>query len=183
LTEAVVDRASEARAAIAETPRLRIRWLDAHDADFIVALVNDPAWIRYIGNKGVADRDDALRYLERGALRMYETSGFGLNLVQLKATGEPIGICGLIRRDGWPDVDLGFAFLPAFRRQGYAFEAATAVLSHGAKVLGIARVVAIVSPDNAPSIRLLERLGFAYERAVQVAPNAEEVALYAMDNR
>jgi RimJ/RimL family protein N-acetyltransferase len=164
---------------IAETDRLRIRWLDARDADFILELVNEPSWIRYIGDKGVRSREDALRYLENGPIAMYARMGFGLYLVELKQTGQPIGICGLIKRETLEDVDLGFAFLPAFQGRGHAFESAAAVVDYGKRVLGVSRIVAILSPDNHRSSVLLERLGFRAAGTISLQPDGEELQLYA----
>ncbi len=164
---------------IAETARLRIRRFDAGDGAFVFRLVNEPSWIRYIGDKQVRSVEEARRYLERGPLAMYERFGFGLYAVELRETREPIGMCGLIRRDALPDVDLGFAFLPEHCGCGYAFEAATAVVAHGRTAFGLRRVVAILSPDNVRSRRLLVRLGFRFERTVRLSPEADELDLYA----
>jgi RimJ/RimL family protein N-acetyltransferase len=167
-------------ASIAETPRLRIRRLDAGDAVFICELVNDPDWIRNIGDKGVRTPDDARRYLEKGPIAMYERVGFGLFAVELKETGECAGICGLIRREGLDDVDLGFAFLPRFRGAGYAFEASSAVIDDGTQRFGLRRIVAIVSQGNEASKSLLEKLGFRFERMVALQPGGESLELYAL---
>jgi RimJ/RimL family protein N-acetyltransferase len=165
---------------IAKTERLRVRWLIAEDSAFILALVNQPSWIQYIGDKGVRTLQDALRYIENGPVAMYKRAGFGLYLVQLAKTGEPIGICGLIKRDALEDVDLGFAFLPTFWGNGYAFESAAAVISYGRKVLGLRRIVAILSPDNHRSSKLLEKLGFCFERMHRMQPNDAALKLYAI---
>jgi RimJ/RimL family protein N-acetyltransferase len=167
------------RAEVAATERLRIRRLDAGDVAFLFRLVNEPSWIRYIGEKGVRSVEDARRYLEQGPLAMYGRLGFGLYAVELRATREPIGICGLIRRDALPDVDLGFALLPEYWRSGYAFEAATAVMAHGRTAFGLRRIVAVLSRDNDRSRRLLVRLGFRFERRIRLSPEDEELDLYA----
>ena len=163
-------------AEVLETDRLFIRPFVASDADFIVELVNDPAWLLYIGDKNIRSRDDAARYIEDGPRAMYRRAGFGLSLVALK-DGTPIGMCGLIRRADLEDVDLGFAFLPRYRRSGYAFEAAQSVLSHGRRVLRLARIVAITVPANVASINLLQKLGFAREKSI--VRNDETLDLYA----
>jgi hypothetical protein len=119
--------ATEGTKQIAQTQRLRIRWMDTRDSGFVLELVNEPSWIRYIGDRGVKTLAEATRYIEDGAIRMYRQAGFGLYLVELKSTGEAIGICGLIKREALQDVDIGFAFLPRFWRKGYALEAAAAV--------------------------------------------------------
>ncbi len=159
-----------------ETDRLVIRPFVATDAGFIVELVNDPAWLLYIGDKNIRSRDDAARYIEDGPRAMYRRAGFGLWLVALK-DGTPIGMCGLVRREDLEDADLGFAFLPQYRRSGYAFEAAQRVLAHGRRVLRLARIVAITVPANVASINLLRKLGFAREKTI--VRNEETLDLYA----
>ena len=141
--------------------------------------MNEPSWIRFIGDKGVKTIDDARRYLGEGPMAMYARCGFGLYMVELKETREPIGICGLIRRESLPDVDLGFAFLPRFWGRRYAFESASAVMSYGRSALGLSRIVAIVSQDNHRSARLLEKLGFSLDGMVSLAPGGDELKLYA----
>jgi RimJ/RimL family protein N-acetyltransferase len=165
---------------VAETERLRVRWLNADDAAFIMELVNEPSWIRYIGEKGVKTPQDARRYIEDGPVAMYKREGFGLYMVELKDSGEPIGICGLIKREALKDVDLGFAFLPRFWRKGYAFESAAAVMRYGSTALGLRRIVAILSQDNHRSSKLLEKLGFHSEGTVRLQPNDEDLELYAI---
>lgn len=164
---------------VAESGRLVLRYLTADDAAFILRLVNDPDWLRYIGDKHVHSDADAVCYLETGPIDMYRRLGFGLWAVDLKEGGTPIGMCGLIKRDTLEDVDLGFALLPEFRGQGYAAEAAAAALDYGRSVLGLKRIVAIATPDNDPSARLLERLGFRFERAFDSPDNSERLHLYA----
>lgn len=166
--------------SIFETPRLSLRWLTEGDAAFMLALVNDPDWLQYIGDRGVRTLDDAREYLRKGAIDMYARLGFGLFCVELKSSGEPIGLCGLIKRDTLQDVDIGFAFLPAFRRGGYAYEAAAATMRYARDTLGMRRVVAIVSPENARSIGLLEKLGFRYEQTLRLPPKDDrDTWLYA----
>ncbi len=167
---------------ILDTERLSLRRLASDDAAFIRRLVNEPAWLRFIGDRGVRDDDDARRYLEKGPLAMYATMGFGLFLVETRDGGAPMGLCGFVKRETLPDVDLGFAFLPAFWGQGYAYEAAAATMAFGHRTLGLARVVAITAPYNQPSIRLLERLAFRFERRVRLGDDAEELCLYAAAN-
>jgi RimJ/RimL family protein N-acetyltransferase len=166
-------------APIATTTRLTLREIDTADAPFILTLVNDPAWLRFIGDKNVRTQSDARRYIEAGPAAMYAQRGFGLWLAERREDGVPIGMCGLIKRDALPDIDLGFAFLPAFRGNGYAFEAAQAAIDFAWRRLGLARVVAITAPDNDDSVRLLERLGFRFERMLRLADDAQAVRLYA----
>lgn len=171
--------ASGIRVNVVETARLRLRRLHAGDSAFILELVNEPSWIRFIGDKGVRTQEDALRYIENGPVAMYQRVGFGLYMVELKDDREPIGICGLIKRDGLNDVDLGFAFRPRFWGSGYAFESAAAVMSYGRAALGLRRIVAILSRDNHRSSKLLRRLGFSFEGTVKLRPADEELDLYA----
>jgi [ribosomal protein S5]-alanine N-acetyltransferase len=167
-------------AALPETTRLILRRFTLDDAAFIRELVNDPAWIRNIGNRNVQTLEEARAYLTKGPLAMYGREGFGLYAVILKESGATIGMCGLVKRAGLEDVDLGFAFLPEHRGRGYAIESATAVRDYATFNLGLKRLVAIVSPANLPSIRLLEKLGFRYERPVKLPGDDEEIALYAL---
>jgi len=167
---------------IARTARLRLRRLDTGDAAFMFELVNDRSWIDNIGERSVRTLNDARRYIEDTAIAMYERLGFGLYAVDLGETGETIGICGLVKREGLDDVDLGFAFLPRFWGAGYALEASGAVLAHATEALGCRRIVAIVSPHNGRSIRLLGKLGFRFERMVALKPDAELLELHAREN-
>ena len=164
---------------VTQTERLLLRWLDVRDSAFIFELVNEPSWLRYIGDRGVKTLQDAQRYIEDGPIEMYQRLGFGLYAVELKENGAPIGICGLIKRDALVDVDLGFAFLPRFWTKGYALESASAVMSYGRSALGLSRIVAIVSQDNHRSARLLEKLGFRLESSVSLQPDGDELKLYA----
>jgi RimJ/RimL family protein N-acetyltransferase len=164
---------------VTQTERLRVRWLGVDDAPFILELVNEPSWIRYIGDRNVKTLQDAARYIRNGPVEMYRRLGFGLFLVELKATGEPIGICGLIKRDALDDVDLGFAFLPRFWHNGYALESASAVMTHARDAAGLSRIVAILSRDNLRSVNLLEKLGFDREGTIRLQPNDEELMVYA----
>jgi RimJ/RimL family protein N-acetyltransferase len=164
---------------VLETDRLVLRRLSAHDADFILQLLNEPSFLRFIGDRGVRTLDDARAYIAKGPVDSYTRHGFGLCLVSRKDDGAPIGMCGLLKRDTLQDVDVGFAFLPQFWGNGYAFESAAAVLSYGRDVLGLGRIVAITSPDNDGSIRVLEKLGMQFEGMIQLADSEPEVKLFA----
>jgi [ribosomal protein S5]-alanine N-acetyltransferase len=166
---------------VLETDRLILRRLTVEDDAFILELVNDPLWLRFIGDRGVRTLEDARHYILKGPVAMYERVGFGLYLVERKSDGSSLGICGLIKRDALDDVDLGFAFLPEFRAQGYAYESAAAVLAYGQSVFHLKRIVAITSPDNDRSIQLLEKLGFTFEKMIQLPNDSEEVKLFAVD--
>lgn len=164
---------------VLRTPRLVLRRVTLDDAAFILELVNQPSWLQYIGDKGVRNLDDAKRYLEQGPLDMYRRLGFGLFRVELKSRGEPLGLCGLLRRDTLDAIDIGFAFLPQHWKQGYAYESAAAVLDYAGNVLKQPRVLAITSPDNNRSICLLEALGFTFERMLRLGEGTPEVRLFA----
>jgi RimJ/RimL family protein N-acetyltransferase len=163
---------------VAETPRLVLRRLEERDAPFILELLNDPDWLRHIGDKGVRDLDGARRYIADGPVAMYAKHGFGLFLVGRKPSGAPMGLCGLIRRDGLEDVDVGYAFLPRFRGCGYAEEAAAEMVRFARDRVGLARLVAITGPENERSVRVLEKLGFAFERMIRLTPESREVRLF-----
>ncbi len=161
-----------------ETERLSLRPLTVDDAPFILTLLNEPSFVRYIGDKKVRNIEDARRYILSGPVASYGRNGFGLYLVQLKEAQTPIGMCGLIRREGLPEPDIGFAYLPAFWRKGLAHEAAVAVLNDARERLRLQRILAITSPDNDASIKLLERLGFEFEREMKLAPDQDPIKLF-----
>lgn len=164
-------------AALLETQRLRLRQAESSDAGFFLALLNDPAWLENIGDRGVRSREDAERYIRDTIRAPYEALGYGMYVVQLKSTAIPIGICGLVKRDFLSGPDLGVALLPAFIRQGYASEAARSVMLHAQGTLGIRQLYAIVKRTNQRSVRLLERLGFRSAGRCPT-PQALEVELY-----
>lgn len=164
-----------------ETARLRLTPLSEDDADFIAGLLNEPSFLRYIGDRGVRNADDARRYIREGPVASYARHGYGLLRVGLKPSGTPIGICGVLRRDTLPEPDLGFSLLPAYWSQGYALEAAEAALRHAREVQNVGRVLAITNTDNEPSMRLLARLGFRFERLIRLGEDTTELRLFASD--
>lgn len=166
---------------VLETARLRLRQLTVDDAAFILRLVNDPSWLQFIGDRGVRNLDDARNYILKGPLASYEKHGFGLWLVERKAGDTPLGMCGLLRRETLPDVDIGFALLPEFCGQGYIAEAGRATLDYGRKTVGLKRIVAITSPDNVGSIKTLEKLGLRFEKMVRPNPADIELKLFATE--
>lgn len=168
---------------VLETPRLELRRLTTGDAAFVLELLNDPSFLANIGDRGVRTLDDARGYLERGPIASYARHGFGLCLVVLRDSGEPIGICGVLQRDELPEPDIGFAFLPRFWSQGYALESAQAVSRYAREVLGLPRLLAITLPSNRGSKRVLERIGFRFERLVKLSGDAVELELHATGPR
>ena len=165
---------------ILETERLTLRQFTADDAPFILELVNEPSFIQNIGDRGVRSLADAVKYIETGPVTSYARNGFGLYLVQLKESGESIGMCGLIKRETLGDVDIGYAFLPKFWSKGYAVEAALAVKEQG-RSLGLKRLVAIVDPANQGSIRVLEKLGMKFEKMIRLSADDIELKLFATE--
>ena len=165
---------------ILETERLTLRQFTAEDAPFILELVNEPSFIQNIGDRGVRTLSDAVRYIETGPVASYARNGFGLYLVQLKESGESIGMCGLIKRAALEDVDIGYAFLPKFWSEGYAVESALAVKEQ-AHSLGLRRLVAIVDPANIGSIRVLEKLGLVFEKTIKLSADDIDLKLFAID--
>lgn len=162
-----------------ETERLSLQHLNAGDAEFLIELLNDPSFIRNIGDRGVRTVQDAQAYVQNGPAASYAKNGFGLDLVILKDTGEPIGICGLIKRPTLDDVDIGYAYLPRYWSKGYAVEAASAVKQYAQDVIGLKRLVAIVDPLNLGSIRMLEKIGFTFEKMVKLSADDIELKLFA----
>lgn len=163
-----------------KTERLLLRRLIVDDAPFILTLLNEPSFLRYIGDKKVRDLDGARQYILNGPVASYERNGFGLCLVELNESHTPIGICGLLKRDELPHPDIGFALLPDFWSKGFAFEAATAVLQDGRERLSLEHILAITSLDNEASINLLQRLGFRFEKVIKLSADGEQVRLFTI---
>jgi RimJ/RimL family protein N-acetyltransferase len=147
---------------ILETERLQLRTVTPDDAPFYLELVNEPSWIRFIGDRGIRTLDAARAAILDGPVAMYERLGYSLYLVQRRSDGAALGMCGLIKRDVLPETDIGYAISPRYWGQGYAYEAAAAVVAHARGPLGLAGLMAITSPDNAASIQLLGKLGMQF---------------------
>ena len=162
------------------TARLTLREFVDADAPFILTLLNQPSFLRFIGDKKVRTVDDARRYITTGPIASYQRHGFGLYLVELKDGKVPIGMCGVLKRESLPDPDLGFAFLPEYWGQGYAFEAASAVLKEARDTFKLTRILAITNPDNDASIKLLAKLGFQLERVMKLSSDSDEVKLFSL---
>jgi len=166
---------------VLSTPRLLLRHLSADDADFVLTLLNEEPFLQNIGDRGVRTREDATAYILSGPVACYEKFGFGLYAVESKESGEPIGICGLLKRETLQDVDVGFAFLQKFWGRGYAYESAEAVMNYGWNTIGLKRIVAITTPKNHDSIKLLEKLGLRFEKMIQRPSHAGETALFSAE--
>lgn len=159
---------------ILQTPRLLLRQLSVGDTGFIIELLNSPGWLKFIGDRNVRTEEQALAYLENGPFNSYRENSFGLWLVELKQTNQPIGMCGLLKRDYLKHPDIGFAFLPAFMNSGYAYEIAQATLAYANKELKLPQINAIVLSENVRSIRLLEKIGLHFVETL-VPPSSDEV--------
>jgi RimJ/RimL family protein N-acetyltransferase len=163
-----------------ETGRLTLRDASLDDADFILRLLNEPSFLRFIGDRGVRTLDDARRYIADRLIGSYARHGFGLWVVERREAAGAIGICGLVKRDALPDPDIGFAFLPEHWANGYALESASAVRAHAFDVLRLPRLLAVASGENAASIRLLEKLGFVFTRATELSSGAPPVHVFEL---
>lgn len=181
---------------VLDTPRLRLRWFSTEDAAFMLELLNQPAWLTHIGDRGVRTIDDARAYIEARLLAGYREHGLGFWAVERRDDGALVGGCGLIRRPSY--VDVGYGFLPRFWGHGYAREAAAACIDCAQRVLGLDRVLAIIAPANQPSIAVARSLGmrledtraldgeeqpvhvFAWGRPADVAPPADEAQIDAL---
>lgn len=165
---------------ILETERLILRELVADDGEFMNALLNSPGFLKYIGDRCVRTNENAAEFIETRYRKGYRENGYGLWGVELKGGGL-IGICGFVRRDSLPGADIGFAFLPEFEGRGYAFEAASATMNFGRQNLGFTRVLAITTPDNEKSERLLLKLGFVLDRLEILAGEVSPVKVFFCD--
>ena len=166
---------------ILETNRLILQQVSIEDAKFILTLLNEPSFIKNIGDRGVRTLDDARAYILNRLVASYEKFGFGMYLVILKETGTSAGLCGLVQRDGLDDVDIGYAFLPGYWSKGYATEAALGVKKYAKNMIGLKRIVGITNPDNDGSIRVLEKLGLKFEKMIKLSEDDIELKLYAID--
>jgi len=160
------------------TERLRLHRLQETDASLMLAIWNDPAFIRHVGDRGIRTEEEALAALRDGAFKLWDDMGFGPYRVVVEASGEPIGICGLFKRDNLEVPDIGYGLLPDHCGSGYAFEAACAVLDHARDTMGLKRICAIVSRDNARSVQLLEKLGMNECGTVRMPGEDEDLLLF-----
>ena len=162
------------------TPRLSMRRITLADAPLMLAVWNDPAFIEHVGDRGIRSIEQAHEALRQGAFKLYEQYGYGPYRVALAEGDAEIGICGLFRREGFDEPDIGYSILPDYCGRGYAFEAASAVLKYARSTLGLTRVTAFISPRNAASIGLAEKLGLRYERMARLPAEDKDVSLYGV---
>jgi ribosomal-protein-alanine N-acetyltransferase len=166
---------------IADTSRLSLREITTDDAAFILRLLNDPAFLQFVGDKQVCDLESAKNYILEGPVASYKTHGFGLYLVELIDSGEPIGMCGIIKREFLDHAEIGFAMMPEYRRKGYGFEAAQVTLDFAREELQLRRIVAITAENNDPSIKLLEKLSLGFDKLIDLPSGDKKIKLYARD--
>lgn len=136
------------------------------DAEFVHELLNEPAFLESVGDKGIQTIEDAANYIEREALQSYQNNGYGPYCMENISDGTAIGICSLKKRAQLAHPDLGFAILRRFRGHGYATEAALGLMDFATQSLAISTLAAITHPDNKASIRLLQKLGFEYQQDI-----------------
>ncbi len=165
---------------VIETERLILRKFTLDDAAFMLELLNTPAWLRFIGDRNVRTIEEAGQYLLNGNIRSYREYGFGFYVVVIKETNESLGICGIVKREGLDDIDIGFGFLPQFIGKGYGYEAATAMLDYALNDLKIKRIVAIINPENVVSIALIKKIGLQFEKMVRLSNKDIELMLFGI---
>lgn len=165
---------------VIETERLFLRKFTLDDADFMLEMLNTPTWLRFIGDRGVRTVEEAMEYLRNGNIRSYREYGFGFYVVVIKETQESIGICGIVKREGLEDIDIGFAFFPQFMSKGYGYESASATLNYALNDLKIKRIVAIIDPENVSSIGLIKKIGLVFEKMIQLSPKETELLLFGI---
>jgi RimJ/RimL family protein N-acetyltransferase len=168
---------------ILETERLILREFTLEDAAFILELLNTPTWLQFIGDKKVLSIDDAENYLLNGSIKSYAENGFGFYAVVEKSTKKTFGMCGLIKRDTLPDIDIGFAFLPNFISKGCGYEIASATLDYALNILKINRIIAIVNPENEKSIRLIKKIGMQFEEMIKLGDGDKELMLFGIKQK
>ncbi len=162
---------------ILKTERLIFAEAAFADASFILDLLTQPSFLKYIGSRGVGDLETARDYI-RDLQLQYRINGYGSYVVRLKDQDIPIGISGLIKRDSLEHADIGFAYHPDYWRKGYALEGAEALLQYGRDKLGLDPIIAITSPDNTASQKLLLKLGLVFDRKITMTGKADETWLY-----
>lgn len=166
---------------ILETGRLLLRTMRQDDAPFYLELVSDPCWLKHIADKGIGTLDEARAAIVAGPMRLQRLLGYSLYLVERKADAAPLGLCGLVRRDAMPGIDIGYALAPRYWGHGYAHEAAAAMVEHARGKLRLPRLFGIADPANAASIALLQKLGMGFVRCMRMPPDERESNIYCID--
>ena len=163
-----------------ETERLILRPTAEVDSSFIFELLNTPKWIKNIGNRNVNSIEDAEIYIKNKMLPQLEKLGYSNYTVIRKSDGTKIGTCGLYNREGIDGIDIGYAFLPQYERKGYAFESVSKLKEVAISDFKISHISAITDRENKASQNLLERLGFKFEKIVQLPNDNEELLLFKL---
>jgi RimJ/RimL family protein N-acetyltransferase len=166
---------------ILETERLNLRETSADDAEFMLDLLNQPSFIKYIGDRNVRTIAESKEFIETRYVKSYRDNGFGLYVVELKSDNTPIGICGFVKRDTLPEPDIGFAFLPQFCGQGFAVESAAGSMKYGEETLGFTKVLAITTQNNESSGKLLSKVGFKFVELVKMPHDDDELKLFSWE--
>lgn len=166
---------------VLETERLILRHATVDDAPFMFQLLNDPSWIKFIGDRNIKTIEDAKNYTQKNIIQSYEKNGFGLFLTELKKDNTPIGLCGLVNRPQIEDIDIGFAFMPNFKGKGYGYESASAVMEYARKEVGLKKIAAITVKENIRSIALIEKLGLHHEKTFAFDGGSDIVELYVTE--
>ncbi len=167
---------------ILTTERLTLREYTIDDATFIIELLNSEDWLKFIGNRNVKTIQDATNYITNTFIKGYQKHGFGFWMVEITTTKEPIGMCGITKRDGLDGIDIGFAFLSTFMGKGYSYEISKATLNYVLTTIKPPFVLAITNPDNIRSIKLLEKIGLQYQRKIKLTDDGMELNLYKVEN-
>ena len=163
---------------IKQTERLIIEHFTPDDDTFILALLNTPSWIAFIGDRSIKTKEDAGRYLKDRLIKSYTDKGFGFYITRLKSNNEPIGTCGLVKRDSLDIIDIGFAFLPEYEGKGYGYESSDAILTFAKNELKLLRIAAITNKENERSIGLLKKLGLHFQKMIILPSETEEIMLF-----
>lgn len=166
---------------VIETQRLILREFTLDDADFIITLLNSPGWLKYIGTRNISSIEDAEKYITEKLRASYQKNGYGFYLVEDKTNGSSIGMCGMVKREGLDDVDIGFALLPEYEGKGYAYEAARATMTYAKDTVKLNRIAAITVPYNTSSIKLLEKIGLKLEKMISLQDDKEELMLFGLN--
>ncbi|HEY1089661.1 MAG TPA: GNAT family N-acetyltransferase [Burkholderiaceae bacterium] len=166
---------------ILSTERLHLRWFDEADGAFVCELLNEPSWLEMIGDRGVRTPEQASVWIRERLIGNYRAQGFGFWAVVRQSDGALLGMCGLVKRDELPEVDIGYAFVPRAWGQGYAREAAAACLRYARETLGLRTLLAITAPHNEASSRLLEAIGLRYIETRNLDEHIGESKLYRWD--
>lgn len=148
--------------SIYKTNRLLLRTLTLTDAAFIFELVNTEGWRKFIGDRNVNTLDDADKYVQK----ILSNADIHYWVVTLQHGKTAIGVISFIKRVYLEHHDIGFAFLPGYARQGFAFEAAAAVLANLLRSRRHLYILATIFKNNNTSIQLLKKLGFIFSKEI-----------------